>query len=331
MLVAAPLWTLVLGGDVMLNAVAPSDAIWKGIAPTVRAADLALANLEIPLTDSREPTPFKTAEELKRRDQFILKASPAHAPFLARAGWDIVAQANNHAMDYGSNGLRQMQSLLRKHGIGYTGAGANSDVARRPAVFRSRQGFRVAVISGMAFVSWTALRKVGPASATSYGVNGLSFNGVIEDDAKADLTEWISEAKRVSDFVVVAFHWGTERKTLPNLYQVQLGRAAIDCGADIVWGHHPHVLQGAEIYREKPIFYSAGNLVSPLPGETALFRLAYDGDTMKALEVLPAWIAGGKVGFYEGRTRQAALTRFRGLCADLVRKYPNKNSVAALR
>ncbi len=330
MLAAAPLWTLVLGGDAMLNAITPSDAIWKGIAPVVRAADLAVMNLEIPLTDSRQPTPFKSKEEIRKRDQFILKASPGHAPFLARAGWDLVSLANNHAMDYGSGGLRQMQALLRKHGIGYTGAGENAEIARRPAVFRTRHGYRIAVLSGMAFVTWSALKKVGPASATAWGVNGLSYGGVIGEEAKADMSDWIAEARRVSDFVVVAFHWGTERKGLPNAYQVKLGRTAVESGADLVWGHHPHVLQGAEIYLSKPIFYSAGNLVSPLPGETALFRLAYDRDALQSIEVLPALISGGKVALHESRARQLALRAFRNLCADLIQKYPHKDSVAAI-
>ncbi|HSI74048.1 MAG TPA: CapA family protein [Fimbriimonas sp.] len=324
---AVPVWTLILGGDIMLNAVAPSDRIWKGIAPVVQKADLAVANLEIPLTDANTATTYKTKEELKRRDQFILKAAPAHAEFIAKAGWDVVGMANNHAMDYGPGGLRQMQALMRKWGIGYAGAGENADIAGKPAVFRTKTGFRVALVQAMAFVTWGALQKVGPAGVDRPGVNGLSLGGILDDSARGRLAEWIGAARQVSDFVIVGFHWGTERKTVPNPYQVGLARMAVDCGADIVWGHHPHVLQGAEVYNGRPIFYSAGNLISPLPAQTALFRLTYDRADLKSMEFLPASIGSGKVVLQSSSTASASSRNFTQLCREIQRKYPSKDSV----
>jgi poly-gamma-glutamate synthesis protein (capsule biosynthesis protein) len=310
----------------MLNAITPSDDIWKGIAPVVRKADLAIANLEIPLTNATTPTVLKTREELKRRDQFILKAAPGHTQFLAKAGWDLVGLANNHAMDYGPEGLSQMQSGLRKWGVGYAGAGQTAEIAAKPAIFRTRTGYRIALIQAMAFVTWGALQKVGPAGENTPGVNGLSLGGILDDDARQRLSEWIGAARQVSDFVIVGFHWGTERKAMPNPYQVDLGRMAVDCGADIVWGHHPHVLQGAEIYNGKPIFYSLGNLISPLPAQTALLKLNFDRTDLTSLEWMPASIGSGKVVFQSGLTAAASNRYFAQLCRELRSKYPNKDS-----
>lgn len=317
--------TLIFGGDVMLNGVSPSAKTFAGIEADVRRADLAFANVEIPWTTARTGTVRKTKEELKRRDQFILKADPRHAPFFAQAGFDLASLANNHAMDYGPQGLDQTISLLESQKVAYAGAGSTLQDAMRPAIRVLPDGTRVGLVSAMAFVTAGALWKITPATATTPGVNTFSFGGVIGKNAQAELTTYLGNARKQCDLLIVAVHWGTERKTIPNPYQVSLGRALVDAGADIVWGHHPHVLQGAELYRGKPILYSMGNLISALPGETGLIQMTGRGKK-RQFTFLPARISGGKVARLPNPQTAAAQRRFSGLCEALTKKFPHKKS-----
>ncbi len=318
---AVPISSLLFAGDIMLNGVAPSRRTFEGIAPVVRRADLAFANLEVPLTTSRIATTRKSAEEIKRRDQFVLKADPRHAPFLAASGFDLFSLGNNHAMDYGPQGLDQTRALLDGQNLAYAGAGANAAEASHLAIRVLPDGTRVGMVSAMAFVTTKALEKVSPATPTAAGVNAFDFGGVIGPRARRTLSGMVKNAKRRCDLLVVAVHWGTERKTLPNPYQVALGRAIVDAGADVVWGHHPHVLQGAEIYRGKPILYSMGNLISAVPADTGLITMRRG-----SFAFTPARIRSGRVSLTTEDAGTAARRRFIGLCAELVKKYPHRRA-----
>ncbi|MGV3618362.1 MAG: CapA family protein [Fimbriimonas sp.] len=319
--------TLIFGGDVMLNGIRPSPKVFEGISANVRRADLAFANFEIPMTTSRTGTVRKTKEELKARDQFILKSDPGHAPYFAKAGFDMASLANNHAMDYGPEGMDQTLALLEGQGLSHAGAGATLADAMRPAIKVLPDGTRVGMVSAMAFVTERALWKITPATPKTPGVNTFSFGGVIGARAKSQLAAYLGGVKRQCDLLVVAVHWGTERKTVPNPYQVTLGRALVDAGADVVWGHHPHVLQGAELYRGKPILYSMGNLISALPGETGLLSMSGSGKARR-YEFFPARIRGGKVARLAAKETAAARKRFSALCAEVARKYPHRRSRA---
>ena len=286
-------YTLVLGGDVMLNGIKFGTGPLSGVAPSFRAADFALVNLEIPLTDSKTPTKAKTAADLKARNQYILKADPRHIASLRNAGIDMVSLANNHAMDYGSRGLAQMRGLLAKTGIRNAGAGPDGTVAAALAVAENKDGFRVGLLSALAFMNRGGLQKCTPAGPKP-GVHVLSFGGKVDDAARAKLKSWIGAARLRCDYLVVALHWGIEKQPRPTAYQIALAHAAADAGADLVWGHHPHVLQPTETYKGVPILYSTGNLVSPRPGTTALYRLQIGQHKSSGLVVLPVTIKNGK-------------------------------------
>ena len=296
--------TLVIGGDIMLHGVRVGSNPLAGVAKTFRDADFAMANLEIPLTDAKTPTPRKTAAELRARTQFVLKADPRHQSELTRADFDAVSLGNNHAMDYGPAGLAQERAILAMRGIKATGAGSNGAVAASLVVVTGKDGFRVGLLSALAFMGRGALLKCGPAGPDHGGVNVLSFNGKIDDAAREKLKRWVGEAAKRCDYLVVALHWGIERQTHPTAYQIALGRATADAGADLVWGAHPHVLQPTEKYRGVPILYSTGNLVSPLPGVSALYRLTIARHKSLSLEILPVRIQGGKASLPLKRARK---------------------------
>ena len=285
---------LVVGGDIMLNGIRVGSGPLAGVASTFRKADFALANLEVPLTNARQPTSRKSAKELKAKTQFVLKADPRHISALKNAGFDVVGIANNHAMDYGAAGVAQERALLAKADIRATGAGPTGEVAASLTIVTGKGGFRVGLLAALAFVGRDALRKCGPAGPKSPGVNVLAFDGRIDDAARAKLQSWIGAARKRCDYLVVALHWGIERQTRPTSYQIALGHAAVDAGADLVWGAHPHVLQPTETYHGVPILYSTGNLVSPLPGRTALYRLTVKCHKTFGISVIPVTILSGK-------------------------------------
>lgn len=322
-----PTWTLLLGGDVMLNGIDPASRPLKSIASFTRSADLAIVNLEIPLTSARSATTRKTSAQLKAKTQFVLKAHPHHVGSLWGAGIDAVTLGNNHAMDYGPEGLSEMTGLLSAKAIAYAGAGSGSAVAWSPAVLNVR-GFKVALLSMLAFKTHSALNTCWPATDDSPGIATLYLAGVIGESAKVRVRQLVTTAKRDADFLIVALHWGVEKETVPDRYQVSLGRAFVDAGADLVVGHHPHVLQGGETYSRKPILYSLGNLISPRPGSTALFQLTFQGTELQAVAAAPCEIRDGKVGPLPDPRDRQALASFRQLGEALRKRFPSKSSAA---
>ncbi|MCW5936598.1 MAG: CapA family protein [Fimbriimonadaceae bacterium] len=325
-LALAQSWSMVAVGDVMLNAVTPSSRTFEGIAPVVRQADIAYANLEIPLTRARTSTNRKNAAELKARTQFVLKADPGHAKPLAEAGFDVVSLANNHAMDYGKAGLDEMLRLLDQNKVKWCGAGRNLAEAERAAVLKAPNGPRVAFVSYLAFVSTSALWKCGPATQDTAGIATLDLGGTVGARQEARLRTIVQNARRQADLVIVALHWGDERKTLPKPYQVELGRAFVRAGADAVIGAHPHVLQPYEFFQGKPILYSMGNAVSPLPAHTAVARLRFRDRVCEGVEMLPASIKGGRVTLLPGTAKA-----FGSLNAQFQKRYPHEKSRTTAR
>lgn len=244
--------TVLGGGDVMLgrtigeNIVASGDPTWpyQFILDTLQAADIAFVNLESPLSDGGEPAD----------KDFVFLGPPLAAEGLADAGIDVVTMANNHVLDYGLTALRDTWMHLQAAGIPQTGSGENETEARAPVILTAN-GLRIAFLSYVNTppdsVSGFVVEDT-KATATTPGVAWLSPEAVSED---------VSAAKREADVVIVAFQAGVEYAEAPIALQVDSAHAAIDAGASVVFGHHPHVLQGIETYRGGIIIYSLGNLV----------------------------------------------------------------------
>lgn len=315
----------------MLNQVSVKSKRLLPLKPVFSRADAAIANLEIPLTRANTPTSRKTPAMLAKREQFILKADPGHVKHLAGIGFDGVSLANNHAMDYGPKGLSEMMGLLDRNGIRHAGAGNNFQQASEPILVKAPK-VEFAMLSFLAFMSTSANDICGAAGKNSTGIATLKFNGVVNAKAKREIANFVHRAQSKSPCVVVMLHWGLEKKTVPTPYQVALGRAFIDAGASMVVGHHPHVLQGGELYRGKPIFYSLGNLVSPRPATTAITRLTMNRDRLKGIEWMPCSISGGQTSLLVGKQRQSEIDRFKSLCSSIQKNYkdPNSQSLGSL-
>ena len=134
------------------------------------------------------------------------------------------------------------------------------------------------------------------------------------------LRGWVKAAHKRCDVLVVALHGGIERQPFPTAYQVTLAHAFIDAGADVVWGHHPHVLEGTELYKGHPILYSMGNLVSHTPAVGGLISLSFNGTDFQSGTFIPTRVAGGRVTFEKGAQRLAREAAFTRLCGQTVAK-----------
>lgn len=233
---------LAVVGDIMLAGNASKTLSRQGyeypFAATtaiLRSADIAVGNLETPI--ARKGSEF-TAKK------YHFKADPKAAAAIRKAGFTVLTLANNHIMDFGAQGLTETFHHLKNEQLLFTGAGRNLVEARVPAVVE-KKGRKIA------FLAYSLTHPVefyaGPAKPGAAPGYPHFF---LED---------IKKAKSHADYVVVSFHWGAECATSPKSYQVNVARRAVDAGADVVVGHHPHVLQGIERYKGRLILYSLGN------------------------------------------------------------------------
>jgi poly-gamma-glutamate capsule biosynthesis protein CapA/YwtB (metallophosphatase superfamily) len=213
---------------------------WTGLGGLFGRDDLTMVNLECPVTDIVDPEP----------KAFTFRCDPQALPAVRRAGVDVVSQANNHAYDHGPAGLLDSLDAIRAAGLTSVGAGADESEALRAERFRVR-GWTVAVV-GIDQVLDPPDQVAGPDKPGTAA--GHDFRLALRA---------VRDAAASSDLVVVMIHWGVELEPRPRPYQVRQGHRMIDAGADVILGSHPHVLQPLETYRDRPIFYSLGNLVWP--------------------------------------------------------------------
>jgi poly-gamma-glutamate synthesis protein (capsule biosynthesis protein) len=248
---------------------------WAYVLELLRSTDMAFANLECTISNRGSPVAGKT---------FTMRGRPEALPFMRSAGIDVVSQANNHARDYGAIALLDSLAYLDQNGIAHCGAGADYTRAHEPA-FLSAKGVRVAFLAydDIGYSGWYA---------------GLDYPGVANADDTGQLAMDIHSAKKQADLVVVSFHWGIERQYAPDATQRNLAHLAIESGADLVIGHHPHVVQGFEIYRGRLICYSLGNFIFSPGSEagryTILVQLTLGVQGFLSASVYPYYISGGR-------------------------------------
>jgi poly-gamma-glutamate synthesis protein (capsule biosynthesis protein) len=248
---------LVVTGDLVLDE--PDADYWlSGIAPALRAADLAIGHLEVPHTDC--------AAELAG-DVPAPGAPPANIAAMARAGIGMVSLAGNHIADCGAQGIADTIRLLDENGIAHCGAGANLSEARRPAI-RQARGELIALLSyncvGPSF-AWASPDRAGCAYLPLETADGapqtpMSPVAAIDPAAFDILRSDIALARGRASRVVVAMHKGrVHTPAVLEAYERPLAHAAIEFGADAVIAHHAHIAKGIEFHLGRPIFHGLGN------------------------------------------------------------------------
>lgn len=247
--------TIILVGDIMLNRGVEYMIEKYGngdfkfpflkIADYLGQADIVFGNLEGVISD----------KGMKIGSIYSFRADPKAIQGLVSAGFNVLSLANNHAFDYGRLGLEDCLTKLNNAGIDYVGAGFTETEAFAPLI-KEIEGVKIA------FLAYTNL---GPETWQAKGENsGIAW---INEEKFNSLEQKIKETKEKADILIVSLHSGEEYISEPSQFQIDFSRTALDAGADLVVGHHPHVVQPNEQYPSTGsgqagyIFYSLGNFI----------------------------------------------------------------------
>jgi poly-gamma-glutamate synthesis protein (capsule biosynthesis protein) len=247
-------------------------------AEVLRDADLALIDLEAPLIEHCPHHPG---------DGFQFCGQAGFVEALVHAGVDVASLENNHIGNYGPMGISETTALLHEHGIDHTD--------RRTLAVREVRGLR-------------------------FGF--LAFNGIGEAIDREEMVATIGQAAGQVDVLVVSFHWGREYTAVPQAAPglapddpVEIAHLAIDAGADLLIGNHPHWIQAVELYNGKLIAYAHGNFIfdqawSLRTRQGVVGRYTFYDDRLVRVEYLPVQIEGaGQPRFLDGDAAQAVLDR----------------------
>ncbi len=265
-------------GDVMLNR-ALGEAVLAGdvgypfaqIEGALSSADITIGNLESALGDLGTP----------ENKGYTFRAPKETVETLSLAGFDLLSLANNHAMDFGVEGLMQAIQLLEARGINTIGAGAADAIAHRPIIFEIN-GVKLAFL---AYMDVPVEYRGFDARAWIAGENRPGVAWAEPKRIHTDVTDALSQA----DIVVVILHSGYENVIQPSPPQVTAAHAAIEAGAKLVIGHHAHVLQPIEFFRDGVIAYGLGNFAfeDAGPPETGLLNVWIDARGVRELQLVP--------------------------------------------
>ncbi len=258
------------------------DPAWpfRDLAPVLASADIAFANLESPFSDQGRIY----------ESRMVFKAEPDMIAGLELAGIAVVSTANNHSRDCGRRGVEFTLDWLRKHGIAAVGTGETAEAAHYGTVLE-RNGVK------FGFLAYT------------YDQSNGNYRDVDERVAVMDVTRMrkdVLDMKSRAAVAIVSMHAGIEYSPRPNAQQTEFAHAAIEAGASVVVGHHPHVVEPWARYRDGVIFYSLGNLVF---------------DQMQRVETQHGVL--GEVVF-----QGTAIERARVIPVDIVRTVPRLSALA---
>lgn len=261
-----------------------ASRLFDRVTPLWTAADVVVGNLECVLSDLGEPLSGK----------LCLRGKPEYRPILAQSGITVLSLANNHAFDFGAEAFKDMRDDLEAAGLTTVGAGETLTAARTPRIVE-RNGLRL----GFLAYCHASTRNLSYADHNQSGVAPLELELVYAD---------IAALKDAVDHIILSLHWGLEYSGLPTPEQVQLARSAIDRGARVVIGHHSHMLQGIETYRDGVIAYSLANFIDAdvdleqhgkvyryqmvdVDRESILLRVKLSPGQVELLEPVPLWLA----------------------------------------
>ncbi len=265
------------------------DYLFKKVSPWIESADIASCNAEFPAADRMR----------QRRRMFIFNAPKAMVNALAEAGFETANLANNHSYDQGTFALPETRKAFKEAGIAPVGIGLNAKEAGS-AVIIERNGFKVAMLGASRLIPKAALDDPADWPHANY------FR-------REKMLASIRDSARRADIVVVNVHWGTEYDPTPRREELDLAKEMMEAGADIVAGHHPHVLQPVLDYvtedgRRAIAAMSLGNFISNQAsyyvygksrlsyGDTrggALVRVRFEREglkiTMSGWDAVPLW------------------------------------------
>lgn len=260
--------TLLAVGDVGICRAKP-ETMLAGVRDALRGGDVVFGQLETTVSERGARAPHA---------KLAMRSPPAMLDVCADAGVGVMSFAGNHCMDWGREAFADTFEHARAAGVALCGAGETLAVARAPLVV-SKNGVRVAFVAVSSILPdgyWAEADRPGCAPMRAF-----THYEMIEHDQPGTpprihttphpsdlkrLCKDIAAARAMADVVALSIHWGIHLVPAEiAAYQHEVGRAAIDAGADIVLGHHPHILKGVSFHRGKPIFFSMGNFAIEQP------------------------------------------------------------------
>lgn len=237
--------SLVAVGDIMLSRVVGQKIEKNGLdypfaemKDFLTKADLAIGNLETAITEGRKV----------QSGEMMFRSDPPLAETLKEYNFKVLSLANNHSPNFGQEGLKNTFKYLTEAGISYVGAGIDLNEALKP-VYWQKNGLK------LAFIAFNDVDVVPDSYGASDDWAGTALMNI------ENIKSVVKEAKANADLVILSMHSGTEYVTKPNDSQINFAHAAVEAGADLIIGHHPHWVQEMEFYQGKYIFYSLGNFI----------------------------------------------------------------------
>lgn len=278
--------TVTLTGDVMLGRGVderlrdrPAEWAWSDVRQVLQAGDLTLVNLESPIAESGEPW-------RKTHRVFHFRAGPHAIEVLKAAGVDCVNLANNHALDFGRDALRETLDRLEDAGIAHVGAGRDRAEAERPVIV-TRNDLRVGILGVCDDpTEYEATADEAGTHRVDVGEQGLR-----------DLQEKIADLRDRCDAVILTMHWGPNMRLEPTEGFQKFARALIDAGVILFHGHSAHVFQGVEWRGRRLILYDTGDFLDDYAVDPELhndwgllYRARIGPGVVDSLEVRPVFL-----------------------------------------
>ncbi|SHI43000.1 CapA family protein [Lutispora thermophila] len=278
--------------------------VLEGYGPLMRESDIVLGNLETSISYRGEPMKDK---------QYTFRGRPEVLKVLKESNFHAVSIANNHVLDFGIEAFLDTLDNLEKYEILYAGGGRNREEAEKGTIIE-KNGIKVGFL---------AFTKVVPVVDWYAGKNKPGIIGAYKVHEQ-EVVRTIQEMRENCHVLVVSVHWGQEGTTTIRDEERYIGHSMIDAGADIVMGHHPHVVQGIEIYKDKPIFYSLGNFIfttskMDISNKTIMANVRVDQEgNVLDIHVVPGTIVNGKPTPMEGIERDNFIKYLNGLNVNYV-------------
>ena len=267
-----PSVTFIAAGDIMLDRGTERIVRKKGlefpfnsISHLVHRYDIAFCNLESIISNRGRPI----------KKPITFEADTAFISILKESGFNVINLANNHALDYGRKALSDCMDRLKRVHLYTVGAGINLHKAYRPLIIEKNS-------LKIAFLAYCTIPTGVPVKEHLPHISVFNLDTAIST---------IKRLRDTVDFIIVSLHWGIEYQHHPTPEQQKIAHRLIDEGADIIIGHHPHVIQEFELYRGKPIVYSLGNFIFDQRGkernEGILFSCTLKKDSILDIVLWP--------------------------------------------
>lgn len=307
--------SILLTGDVMLGRLVDAyletrspNSVWGDLLPYFLKADFRMINLECALTKS----------ERRREKVFHFRADPLHVRVLEEAKIDLVNLANNHVLDFDTEGLLETLAVLDQKQIRHVGAGRDALEAKRAQVVQLGD-LRIGVIG---------CTDNEPTWAAGERTPGVFYFSTRE---KEELLAAVDQIRPDVDLLFASLHWGPNMRERPPAEFVALAHQLVERGVDLLHGHSAHVFQPIELFRGGLILYDTGDFiddyaVDPLlrNDETFLYLVEIEGKKIGKLSLLPAVISNCRVERAEGGDFSEIVRRLRGRSDGFEQKFALK-------